>query len=469
MRRLCAGSAGPGKERELIFQRIESEGLAHWSYILGSGNTAVVVDPRRDFGVYVDIARRAGMRIGHVLETHRNEDYVIGSTALAAATGARIWHADRELEYAYGDAVEDGQTWKVGEFRVEAMLTPGHTPGSMSYLVRDPDGNPWLCFTGDALFAGDTGRTDLMGMDRAREMAGMLYDSIFGRLLPLGDGVIACPAHGSGSVCGSGISERLWTTMGLEREHNPMLRHTEREAFVEAAAVELERPPYFREMERLNLQGAPSVEPLPLPPALSPAEFEDAAEGAFVLDTRMELAFGSAHVPGAQSIWKGGLASFAGWHLPYDRPLLLVTEAEDPMDVVRILVRLGYDRFAGTLAGGMLSWHTSGRDSASMETLTVQQLCGKLDANEHLQVLDVRSDEERESAGSIPDALNIHLTMLPERADEVPDDRLVLLFCGSGLRSMAAASYLARRGHDNLGVVLGGLSGWTSGSCQLEL
>jgi hydroxyacylglutathione hydrolase len=139
------------------------------------------------------------------------------------------------------------------------------------------------------------------------------------------------------------------------------------------------------------------------------------------------------------------------------------------MEVVRILVRLGYDRFAGTLAGGMLSWHTSGRDSASIETITVQQLCGKLDAGEDLQVLDVRSDGERESAGSIPDALNIHLTMLPERADEVPDDGPVLVFCGSGMRSMVAASYLARRGRENLGVVLGGLSGWTSGTCRLEL
>lgn len=453
----------------MLFERIESHGLAHYSYILGEGSEAAVVDPRRDFRVYVDMASRAGMTITHVLETHRNEDYVTGSTALAARTGAEVWHADAELDYGYGRAAEDGQTWSVGGLELEAVLTPGHTPGSMSYLVRDPDGNPWVCFTGDALFAGDVGRTDLMGMDRAEEMAGMLHDSIFQRLLPLGDGVIACPAHGSGSVCGSGISERAWTTMGLERKHNPMLQHTDRAAFVEAAAKKLERPPYFRQMERLNLQGAPSMESLPAPPALSPAEFLRAAGESVVVDTRMDLAFASAHVPGSQSIWKGGLASLAGWLLPYDRPVLLVTEGEDPSEAVSILVRLGYDRFAGTLAGGMLSWHTAGHSSESIDTVTVQGLCGRLDAGEDLTILDVRSDGERESAGRIPDALEIHVTQLPDRAGEVPEDTPVLVFCGSGMRSMTAASFLARQGLQNLTVVLGGLAGWTSGSCRLEL
>ena len=170
----------------MLFERVESEGLAHYSYIVGDRNEAVVIDPRRDCEVYSKMASKEGMRIATVIETHRNEDYVIGSMELSARTGAEVWHADGELDYRYGEAVEDGMTWNVGRFKIEAISTPGHTPGSMSYLLRDAGGDPWIVFTGDALFAGDLGRVDLLGMDRAEEMADQLYDSVFKRLLPLG-------------------------------------------------------------------------------------------------------------------------------------------------------------------------------------------------------------------------------------------------------------------------------------------
>ncbi|MBU1750692.1 MAG: MBL fold metallo-hydrolase, partial [Chloroflexi bacterium] len=226
----------------MLFERIESKGLAHYSYLIGDGQEAMVIDPRRDCDIYVEQAVKAGFRITHILETHRNEDYVIGSPELAARTGAAIWHADAQWDYQYGQPVQDGQTWPVGRLKVQAIHTPGHTPGHMSYLLHDPDGAPWVVFTGDALFAGDVGRVDLLGMDRAAEMAGRLYDTLFGRLLPLGDQVIVCPAHGAGSVCGTAIAERLWTTVGLERRLNPSLQHTDRAGFVAQTARELERP-----------------------------------------------------------------------------------------------------------------------------------------------------------------------------------------------------------------------------------
>jgi hydroxyacylglutathione hydrolase len=452
----------------MLFERIESRGLAHYSYLIGHGKEAVVIDPRRDRDVYIERASKAGFRIAHVLETHRNEDYAIGSLELAARADAQIWHADAQWDYRYGQPVEDGQKWNVGQLQLQAIHSPGHTPGSMSYLLHDPDGAPWMVFTGDALFAGDVGRTDLLGTDRLEEMTGLLYDTLFDRLLPLGDEVIVCPAHGAGSVCGGAIAERVWTTIGLERRLNPKLQFADRDEFIANVAVRLERPPYFRQMERLNLEGPPVLGSLPVPTPLPPGAFVQQAKDAFVLDTRMDLGFGAAHVPSALSIWLDGLASFGGWFLPYDRPILLVNEMDDPTQAVRPLIRLGYDDLGGYLSGGMLAWHMAGQRSVSIDMVTVQELCQRLDADEAAWILDVRSDEELEHQGEITGAHHIHVTQLPLHMHEVTCDHPVYVFCGSGLRSMIAASLLQREGWENLTVVLGGLGGWNSVSCPLE-
>ena len=452
----------------MLFERVESKGLAHYSYIVGDGKEAVVVDPRRDCDIYVQKTTRAGMRIAHVLETHRNEDYVVGSVELAARTGAQIWHADAQLDYQYGQPVKDGQTWRVGRLELQAIHSPGHTPGSMSYLLHDPSGALWIVFTGDALFAGDVGRVDFLGMDRAPEMAGLLYDTICNKLLPLGDGVVVCPAHGSGSACGGAIADRVWTTIGLERRLNPKLQFTDRDAFIANTAKQLEYPPYFRRVEEWNLEGGPLLGALPVPTPLSAHEFAQKAQDAVVLDTRGGLGFSAAHVPDALSIPMGILPRFAGWFLPLDRPILLVNETDDPTEAVRYLLRLGFDHLAGYLAGGMRAWHTAGMESSATETVTVQKLCRLLDAHEDTWILDTRSDMEV-AAARIPDAHHIHLTQLPSHLDEVPTDHHITIFCGSGRRAVVAASLLHREGRQDLAVVLGGLSGWNSATCPLEL
>jgi hydroxyacylglutathione hydrolase len=446
----------------VLFERIESPGLAHYSYLVGDQREALVIDPRRDCDVYIDKAARAGYHVTKILETHRNEDYVIGSVELAARTDAEIWHADEELPYQYGRPGTDGQEWRVGRLTLRAIHTPGHTPGSMSYLLHDPDGEPWIVFTGDALFAGDVGRVDLLDDIPKEEMARMLYHSLFDKLLPLGDEVIVCPAHGSGSVCGSAIAERIWTTIGLERRLNPKLQHKSEAAFVDNVAETLERPPYFRRMERWNLEGAPILGALPVPKPLSPAAFEEKMASAVVLDTHDEVAFGGAHVPGALSIWQGILASFAGWYLSYDKPLLLVTPDADPMPAVRTLLRIGYDDLAGALSGGMLPWHMSGRESASIELVTAQALRQRMDEGAASWFLDVRSEEEIAAEGALSGGHHVHLTQLPEQLDEIPRDQPIYVFCGSGLRSMVAASFLQREGREQLAVVLGGTRAWQS-------
>jgi hydroxyacylglutathione hydrolase len=220
-------------------------------------------------------------------------------------------------------------------------------------------------------------------------------------------------------------------------------------------------------MEKWNIEGAPTLGTLPTPSPLKPQAFAEKAQKAQVLDTRMEVAFGGAHVPSALSIWAGGLASFAGWFLSYDKPLLLVSD-DDPTPLVRTLIRLGYDRIEGYLAGGMLSWHMAGKKSQSIRTITTHDLCQQIDEGKDAWILDVRSDEELEAEGEIADAHHIHITQVPQRTADIPQDRPIYIFCGSGMRSMTAASFLQHVGWDNLTVILGGVMGWHSTTCPLE-
>lgn len=450
----------------MLFQRIESEGLAHYSYIVGDRREAIVIDPRRDCDPYIDITEKDGFRITGILETHRNEDYLIGSIELASRTGAEMWHAEPELEYKYGKTVEDGQEWKVGRLKIKAIHTPGHTSGHMSYLLHDSNGNPWILFSGDTLFAGDVGRVDLAGKERIPEMAGLLYDSIFKKIIPLGDHVVVCPAHGSGSVCAASIADRVWTTVGMERLYNPKLRYTQREDFIKNNGQAMEVPPYFRKMEELNLN-PPPLRNLPVPTPLSANNFLRESRAGCVLDSRMELDFGAAHVPGSLSIWMDGIPSFAGWFLNYERPIFIVGETEKSEEIVRMLVRMGYDNIRGSLSGGMLAWHMAGEESASNGMEPVQALCGRIDGGSEFFILDVRSEDELQKEGRIPTALNIHITQLPGNLDKVPKDRPVHVFCGSGLRSTIAASILQRAGWKDITVILGGMVGWKSKKCPV--
>ena len=451
----------------MLFERIESEGLSHYSYLVGSRGEALVIDPRRDCDIYIEKTEQSGYHLKHIIETHRNEDYLIGSLGLSEKTGADIWHADVHLPYRYGNPVQEGQQWKLGTDTLRAVSTPGHTAGSYSYVYCEGDGRETMAFSGDTLFAGDVGRVDLLGREKTAEMAGLLYDSIYKKLLPLGDGVILCPAHGAGSVCGSAISDRVWTTIGIERISNPKLQYRSRDEFIKAAALEMEKPHYFKQMEAGNLTGKADACALTIPHALSPREFAERARKSIVLDTRFD-GFGAAHIPGSLCIWMGGISSFAGWFLPADTPLLMVCDVYHLQGLVTQLRRIGFDRIDGYLAGGILAWHTAGHETVSVKTVTVPELCHRLDKGDKTWILDVRDKGELDRQGVIPDAAHIHITQLEKRMDEVPADRPVFIFCGSGLRSMIAASLLQRKGWSNLTVVLGGFSAWKSVTCPIK-
>lgn len=443
----------------MLLERFEAPGIAHVSYLLGDAAAAVVVDPRRDAEVYVERAGAAGLRITDIVETHRHEDFAVGSVELAERTGASIWHADAQLPYRYGAPAEAGQTWSLGGLTLEALATPGHTPGGLSYLLREAGGEPWIVFTGDTLFAGEVGRTDLVDAARSREMAALLYRSLVETLLPLGDQVIVAPGHGAGSVCGAAIAGRPWTTIGLERRLDPVLALTDEEAFVDAVAGVGERPPYFRRMEVLNVEGAPLLGALPVPPPLAPDEFAAAAGASVVVDARSESAFAAGHVPGALSLSLENLGLLAGWLLPYDRPLLLVVDGDEAGEAVRRLVRLGYDHFGGVLGGGMDAWHAAGQPAATVRALSAAQYLRRRDEGDHAFVLDVRTAAEA-AVAPVRGARHIPLGELRDRVAEVPADRRVLAVCPRGRRSMTAASVLAQQGRDDVAVLLGGLAAW---------
>jgi hydroxyacylglutathione hydrolase len=282
----------------------------------------------------------------------------------------------------------------------------------------------------------------------------------------LGDGVILWPAHGAGSVCGGAISEREWSTLGLERLYNPLLQKS-REEFVRFKVAErLERPPYFRKMEQYNLEGPPLLVDLPTPAQLSPAKFKERLEqGALVLDTRSPSAFGGCHINGSFSLWIEGLPGYAGWILSYEKPILLILGNTKQLEtVVPYLARLGYDRIEGYLCAGaescgLESWYTSAYPIGNLGLLSVQNLKERLHSMDNLTVLDVRTDEEW-SKGHIKDALHIFVGHLEERLDMVPVDKPVAAICSVGNRGSLAASILLRAGRREVYNVLGGMTAW---------
>lgn len=454
----------------MILQRIKSEGLAHNSYYLGSGREAAVIDPRRDCDVYVQVAAQHEQQIVAVLETHRNEDYVIGSRELAEQTGCAIHHG-AGLDWGYGSVIADGEKLRIGNLTLLAISTPGHTDESMSYVVEMPGraGQPLGVFSGDALFVHDVGRVDFYGPDQTSRLAAALYSSLFDRLLPLGDGVLLFPAHGAGSVCARAIAGWDESTLGLERLANPWLQ-LGRAQFVDAKVAEhLEMAPYFKRMERLNLDGAPLLGMLPNASPLSPRQFEEAvARGAVVVDTRDPASFSGAHIPGALSVWLEGLPAFAGWLLAYDQPILLVLEDGGLAErAVRYLVRLGYDSIVGYLREGIETWYNDGRSLERCGVLGVQELQTLLGQGKRLTVLDVREESEW-AEGHIAGSLNIYVGHLQHRLDAVPRDLPLAVVCGVGRRASIGCSILQRAGCTDVSNVLGGMTAWEAAGLPVE-
>ncbi len=454
----------------MFLEKIKSEGIAHLSYILGDGRQAVVIDPRRDCGIYLDIAAREGTQITHIFETHRNEDYVAGSLDLARRTGASIYHGNA-LDFAYGDGVFEGDRFQIGDLQLKILETPGHTFESISIVVIDKStgDDAVAVFTGDALFIGDVGRTDFYP-DRASEVAGALYDSIFKKLLPLGDQTLLYPAHGAGSVCGDSMAAREFSTLGYERLHNPVLQKTDREKFIEYKLHERhEQPAYFKKMEAYNLHGPPPLDFIPEPPPLSPGRVEKAvANGALILDLRSPEAFAGAFIPDSLAIPLEMIPAYAGYLLDYDQDLVLVAETDHQRSTaVKYLIRMGFDRITGYLKSGMAAWEVSGRQYDRIKAVHAASLDRRLRGNDAFTLLDVRKIGEFEKS-RLTGATHIFLGDLQGRIDELDRDSPVVTFCGSGKRAIIAASILKRHGFTRVEDSLGSMEACSRIGCRME-
>jgi hydroxyacylglutathione hydrolase len=454
----------------MVLEKVKSSGLAHLSYLIGHQGRGAVIDPRRDCRVYVEMAHSRGMRIDYIFETHRNEDYLIGSKDLARMTGAAIYHG-RQLEFQYGSPAAEGDTFELGDLQLKILETPGHTFESISIAVFDTQfgEDAVAVFTGDALFVGDVGRTDFFP-DRAPEVAGLLYSSIFDKLLPLGDQAILLPAHGAGSVCGDSMAEREFSTLGLERCSNPMLVQTDREQFIAAKIKEQhDQPPYFKRMEILNLEGSarPLAEIHP-PTPLSASRFDARVEqGARILDVRSPEALGGALIPGSLGIPLEMVPAFAGWFLPADRDIVLVVDRYDAaLTAWRHLMRIGYDRIAGYLDEGLHGWEISGRPYQTIPAVPSSELVRRIQAEEDFMLLDVRKAKEF-AAGHLPGATNIYLGELPGHLDQIPRDKPLVTFCGSGQRAVIAATILKGAGVENVANCLGSMAACSAAGCPL--
>jgi len=440
----------------MYLQQFFVKGLGHASYLIGDADlgVAAVIDPRRDVDDYLESAREEGLRIAHVLETHVHNDYVSGAEELRRRVGATV-HASTAAGLSRPhEPMDDGDELLVGSLRIRAIATPGHTPDHLSFLVADlsRSDEDWILLSGGALLVGTAARPDLLGgPEEARRAAGVLFETIRDRIAPLPDWIELYPTHGAGSLCGSGIGGKRWSTIGFERRHNPALNQPDADAFTRFILADQPSVPMFwRHMRPTNQAGGTPLADVPDPRPMTADELAHAAgHGAVVLDTRALERFAASHIPGAIAVdLSDTLGIWAGSTIPIDREVVLVLERPEDLDpVMDQLRRAGFDRVVGYLAGGMNAW--------TGETEELRQVRPADLDGEAGTVIDVREAHEWRD-GHLPDAVHIPAPQLPARLDELPNGPL-LLVCGSGRRSTIAASLLQRAGREAVANVIGGM------------
>ncbi len=459
----------------LIFERLQTEGIAQLSYLIGDDSTgaAAVVDPTPDVDKYVALAREHAVSITHIFETHIHADLMSGSRELCARVGSAKIFVSHEGGARYGfegEAVNDGDRFEFGSLVVTAKHTPGHTPEHVSFILAENEHveTPWGVLTGDSLFVNSAGRPDLMGA-KTDKLVEQLFHTLRDFYLGLPDGVMIFPAHGAGSPCGADIGERLESTIGYERRFNPFLQYQDFKEFKDyALRAAPPTPTYYPRMKKLNAKGPDILGHLPAVPALPPKTFRQAIEQkeGILIDTRTLLAFGGGHIAGALNI--GGtpmLSIWAGWLLDPDQPVMLVLEKDSEIErVVKLFLRTGHTKFAGYLAGGMKAWNNAGFDLDHIGEMTVHDIKA---ANDDVQVIDVRSPSEWEE-GHIPGAKHIFLPELREKAARLAKRKPVAVYCDSGYRASIGASMLKQEGFQDVSNVPGSWQAWKNAKLPIE-
>ncbi|MEQ8768409.1 MAG: rhodanese-like domain-containing protein [Planctomycetota bacterium] len=445
--------------------------LAHASYIVidERSKTAAVIDPQRDIEQYVTKADQHGAKIKYVLLTHFHADFIAGHLELRNRLGARIYlGAKAEPEYDF-TALADGDVLEFGDVRLQALETPGHTPEGISILVFDTAKDvrhPAAVFIGDTLFVGDVGRPDLLASIgyTAEELGAMLYDSLHDKLLPLPDDTIVYPAHGAGSMCGKNLGKETHSTIGEQRRFNYALQPMSKEDFIRIVTAEQpEAPSYFVFDAILNRQERPTLDES-LEKALQPLTAEAVTrlqnQGAQIVDVRNAADFAGAHYRGSWNIGLDGkFATWAGTLLDREKPIVLIADPGSEAEAAMRLGRIGLDRVAGYLDGGLTALEAHPELLSKTERITVAALADRLQGSDAPIVIDIRGEKEWGEA-HIEGSRNIPLPHLAERSHEIPKDHPFVVICRSGYRSSLAASVLESLGFENLRDTVGGMEAW---------
>ena len=438
--------------------------LAQGAYYIESNGEAAIIDPLRETQPYVDRLRKDGVSLKYIFETHFHADFVSGHLDLSQKTGAPIVYGPTANPAFDAIIAEDNQIFEIGNLKIKVLHTPGHTLESTTFLLIDENGKDTAIFSGDTLFLGDVGRPDLAQKAASmtqEELAGMLYDSLYNKILPLADDITVYPAHGAGSACGKNMMKETVDTLGNQKKMNYALNQPSKEAFIEAVTDGLLPPPaYFGMNVAMNKKGYESFENVLSHgmTAISVEEFENVAEqtGALILDTRANGDFAKGFIP--QSINIGIHGDFAPWVgaliVDVNQPILLVTDAGMEEETVTRLSRVGFDHVVGYLKGGFTSWMEAGKEIDTVNRITAAEFAAQIEGKEVL-VVDVRAASEY-AAEHVEDAYSKPLAYINDWVNDIDPTQPFYLHCAGGYRSMIAASILQARGYRNFTEIAGG-------------
>ncbi|MBL0308448.1 MAG: MBL fold metallo-hydrolase [Bacteroidetes bacterium] len=438
--------------------------LAQGAYYITSNGEAAIIDPLREVKPYLERLEKDGARLKYIFETHFHADFVSGHLDLSKKTGAPIVYGPTAEPEFESIVATDGQIFEIGKVKIRVLHTPGHTLESSTYLLTDENGKDHAIFSGDTLFLGDVGRPDLAQKAAhmtQEDLAGMLYESLMNKIMPLGDEVIVYPAHGAGSACGKNMMKETVDTLGSQKKMNYALNQPNKEAFIKAVTEGLTPPPgYFSMNVAMNKKGYESFETVLNKGmrTLSADEFEVAAEetGALILDARSAKVFWKGFIP--QSINIGIDDDFAPWVgamiVDVKQPILLVAQEGREEETVTRLSRVGFDHVIGHLKGGFETWQAAGKEVDTVNRISTQEFAGKLNLATDV-VHDVRKESEY-MGGHVKDAYSKPLASINQWIKDINPKQHFFLHCQGGYRSMIAASILQARGYRNFTEVDGG-------------
>ena len=439
--------------------------LSEAAYYVEDNGEAAIVDPLRDIEVYLDLAAERKATIKYIFETHFHADFVSGHIDLANATNATIVYGPNTETNFDVHVARDGESFMLGNISIEVLHTPGHTLESSCYLLKDENGKNYCVFTGDTLFVGDVGRPDLAqkGEDLTMEdLAGMLYESLQSKIIPLADDVLVYPAHGPGSSCGKNLGPYTFSTIGEEKQTNYALKAQNKKDFIRSVTEGLAAPPqYFPINARINKEGYESLDKV-LEQSLKPLSVEEVknaiADEVLILDTRSKDEFIEGFIPGSVFIGlEGRFAEWAGSLLPFDKPMIIVSEIGKEKEAIVRLSRVGFSNVTGYVDGGFDAWKKSGEEIDLIINVEPDELAMDIPFDEKLVVLDVRKPAEF-AEGHVKKAVSIPLEEMtnPANLADFEEDQNIYVHCQGGYRSVIASSLLKRQGIHNIRNVLGG-------------